>query len=144
MLTALIERMKAHYDTRAQLDDTGPFVGVDAVVKILARIRDEAEHSPLDLRAFWTLMFAAIRPIPELHDAIIELNHELLRGVSALMAAGLDCDQVRAGTDPWAAAGFITSSLRGIAYFGLLEPDNYDILAELDNLSAHVEAAFRT
>jgi AcrR family transcriptional regulator len=143
LLNALIDRMTARYGTHRLMNSTGELVGVEAVQKILRTIQHEAEHSPSGLRGFWALMFEALKPVPELRAHIADINEELRAGVAELMIAGLKAGQVRPGTDPHAAANLIASAMRGSAYFWMLDPERYDIVSELGNLSEQIEAAYR-
>jgi AcrR family transcriptional regulator len=142
LLNALIDQMTARYGTHRLMDATGDLVGVDAVQKILQTIRYEIEHSPSELRGFWALMFEALKPVPELRDHIADINEELRAGVAELMSAGLKAGQVRPGTDPHGAASLIAGAMRGSAYFWMLDPERYDIVRELDNLSEQIELAY--
>ena len=143
LLIALLERMSTRFGTERMIELVGDRVGVDALQHVVHEIRDDLRRSPDDLRGFYALIFEGLKPIPELHEHLVRTNYEFREGLATLVRAGLETGQVRAGTDPDAAAHLVANALRGAAYFWVMDPDRVDILGELDALHGYIGDLFR-
>lgn len=141
LMVVLVDRMTARYGTDRIAETIGDRTGAAAVTHIVRQIREDARRSPEGLRSFYAVMYEGVKPIPELHERLRDLNRAFLAKLVDLMAAGLESGTVRPGTDPAAAATMVASCLRGVAYFWLLDPDGFDIVDELDSLARQLDAA---
>ncbi|MGY1806212.1 TetR/AcrR family transcriptional regulator [Blastococcus sp. SYSU D00669] len=140
LLSALVERMTERFGPDRLAETVGHRSGLPALTHVVTVIRQEAERSPTELRAFYALMFEGIKPTSELHLHLRGLNRDFRGRLARFVADGIADGTVRAGADPHAVANLVTSAMRGIAYFWMLDPEEFDILAELDALSAQVAA----
>lgn len=141
LMVVLVERMTARYGPERIADTIGDRTGAAAVTHILRQIREDARRSPEGLRGFYALMFEGLKPVPALHDRLRDLNRSFRRTLVEVLALGLDAGTVRPGTDPVAAATMVASCLRGIAFFWLLDPEEFDIVDELESLARQLDAA---
>jgi AcrR family transcriptional regulator len=138
LLVALVERLSARFGPDRLGETVGRRRGLEAVLHILAEIREDAVRSPVDMRGFYALMFEAIRPVPELQDRLRELHRAFRAIVADLIAAGVADGTVRSGTDPQAAADLVVCALRGAAFLWMLDPEGAPITVELDVLAGQL------
>lgn len=141
LAVVLVERMTARYGPDRIAEIIGDRTGAVAVTHLVRQIGEDARRSPDGLRNFYALMFEGLKPVPALHERLRDLNRSFLDTVTAVLRAGLDAGTVRPGTDPAAAATLVASSLRGIAFFWLLDPERFDIDHELESLARQLDTA---
>jgi AcrR family transcriptional regulator len=141
LLAALVERMSDRFGPERITDTAAGRSGAAAVSHIVREIREDARRSPDGLRAFYALLFEGTRPVPESHERLRDINRSFRRDLAEFLSDGLAAGTVKPGIDPVAMANLVASSLRGIAYFWLLDPDEFDIVAELDHLADFVDTA---
>jgi AcrR family transcriptional regulator len=138
LLVALVEHMSTRFGHQHVLDLVGDRVGVEALQHIAREIASDVRRSPEDLRAFYVLIFEALKPIPELQQPMQELGREYRVNIVQLIAAGLDAGRLRPGTDPVVLADLFVDAVRGASYHWVLDPDEVDLVARLEALARHL------
>jgi AcrR family transcriptional regulator len=139
LVAVLVERMAARFGSDRIADTVGNRSGAAAVSHVVREIRDDARRSPDGLRGFYALLFEGVRPVPELHERLRAINRSFRYGIAEFLTRGIDAGTLRPGIDPLVAANMVTSSLRGIAYFWLLDPDDFDVVSELGRLAEFLD-----
>jgi AcrR family transcriptional regulator len=143
LLIALIERMTEQFGPGRLGATIGSRTGASAVNHILGRIAEEAETGPAQLRGFYALGFEAVKPLPEVQEHLREMNRTFQGQLAALIEAGQREGTVRSDADPLVVSRMIAYSLRGAAYFWMLDPVDHEIRAELERLGALVTDILR-
>lgn len=139
LLAVLVERMAVRFGPAGLSATVGDRSGAAAVAHLVREIRLDIARAPQDVRSFYALLFEGLKPVPELHERLRDLNSLFRRSLAEILADGLESGSVRPGTDPEAAADLVASCLRGIAYFWLLDPDDFDVSGRLEDLAAQLD-----
>jgi AcrR family transcriptional regulator len=143
LLTVLLDRMVVEWKEHELHDAIGEAVGADGIGIVINGVRESIAKSPSLMRALYVLMFEALLPVPILRDRMTELHRALRRDMTAMIEAGMAAGAVRSGIDPGAVAAMVVSALRGASYQWLLDPDDFDIDAQLRALDATARAHLR-
>jgi hypothetical protein len=118
-------------------------VGVAALVATVNAVRRQAHEHPVELRAFYALLFEGLGLLPELRPRFAEFHRRLRSETAELIARGIESGSVKTGVDPAAQAGLFLGVFRGVMYQWLLDPEDVDLDALLDEQILMLEAALR-
>lgn len=139
LVTFMFERWD-HTQLRPALERR---VGVDALVATIDAVRRQAHQNPVELRAFYALLFEGLGPLPELRPRNVEFHRRLRSETARLIALGIEAGNVRTGIDAEAQAGLFVGAFRGVMYQWLLDPEDVDLDSLLDEQIRVVESALR-
>jgi AcrR family transcriptional regulator len=114
-------------------------VGFDALRAALAQHRELLRRDP-DVRAYYTLVYAALGPMPELRGDLARAHAAQRRRVAGWIAAGIEVGEIRADADPVQQAGLYLGALRGIVYQWMIDPESIDLGQAYDTLIGTLEA----
>ena len=127
-----------HSKLRPALEDR---VGLSALVATVNAVRRQALENPVELRAFYALLFEGLGPIPELKPRFVEFHRRLRSETARLIEQGIEAGSIRRGVDAEAQAGLFIGAFRGAMYQWLLDPEDVDLDALLDEQIRMVESA---
>jgi AcrR family transcriptional regulator len=138
LLLALIDKVTVEWSAREIEPVAQTQVGAKAIRVAIDGIRASVKRNPTNVRALYTLMFEAVRPIPALQERIRTMNEQQRDYYEAAILRGIEAGTVSRETNAGAAARLIVSALRGAAFQWLLEPE-FDFDATLAALADHLE-----
>jgi AcrR family transcriptional regulator len=116
-------------------------VGVEALVATIDAVRRQAHENPVELRAFYALLFEGLGPLPELRPGFVEFHRRLRSQTASLITRGIEAGRLRPGIDADAQAGLFVGAFRGVMYLWLLDPEDVDLDALLDEQIRMIESA---
>jgi AcrR family transcriptional regulator len=116
-------------------------VGVEALVASVNAVRRQAHENPVEVRAFYALLFEGLGPIPDLRPRFVEFHRRLRSQAAQMIRDGIEAGSLRAGIDAEAQAGLFIGAFRGVMYLWLLDPEDVDLDALLDEQIRMIEAA---
>ena len=99
----------------------------DALCAAVDAVRDQVRNHPVELKAFFLLLFEAIGPLPELKLRFAEVHRLQREGIAAWIRAGIAAGSVRVDVDADAQAALFLSVFRGAMYQWLLDPDHINL-----------------
>ncbi len=118
-------------------------VGVEALVATINAVRRQAHENPVELRAFYALLFEGLGPIPELRPRFVDFHRRLRAETARLIAKGIEAGSLRPEIDAEAQAGLFVGAFRGAMYQWLLDPEAVDLDSLLDEQIRMIECALR-
>ncbi len=121
LLWAVVERAFTAWEANTLVPDIGAATGLEAVRRALRSHRTFLTEDTAALKLFYTLMFEALGPRPELAAEFARLHRELRRMSVGWIAAGIAAGDLRGDLDPETAVTLMTAALGGIAYQYLLD-----------------------
>jgi AcrR family transcriptional regulator len=139
-LMAFMFKRWDHTQLRPALEDR---VGVDALVATINAVRRQAQRDPVGLRAFYALLFEGLGPTPELGPRFVAFHRRLRSGTAAMIARGIEAGCVNSDVNPEAQAGLFIGAFRGVMYQWLLDPEDVDLDALLDEQIRMMESSLR-
>jgi AcrR family transcriptional regulator len=119
-------------------------VGVEALVATVDAVRRQAHENPVELRAFYALLFEGLGPIPELRPRFVAFHRRLRAETASLITRGIEAGSLSAGVDAEAQAGLFVGAFRGVMYQWLLDPEDVDLDSLLDEQIRMIESALST
>jgi AcrR family transcriptional regulator len=138
LLWALLERMFAHWGTERLAPAVGQRVGIEGVHAAIDATRAAMRQSPERLRAFYSLLFESLGPLPTLRPKVAAFHRRQRAGLAGLITAGMHAGTVRADVDVGTQAALVLSALRGASYQWLIDPRHFDIDRVYDEIKATV------
>ena len=127
LLASVLTDMLERWGHRSLRPAVGGRVGADALCAAVDAVRDQARNHPVELKAFFLLLFESIGPLPDLKPRFAEVHRLQREGIAAWIRAGVATGSVRADVDPDAQAALFLSVFRGAMYQWLLDPDHIDL-----------------
>jgi AcrR family transcriptional regulator len=126
LLWAVVERAFTAWEAETLVPDIGDTTGMEAVRRALRSHRTFLTGDTAALKLFYTLMFEALGPRPELAGEFARLHRELRRMSVGWIAAGSAAGDLRSDLDPETVVTLMTAALGGIVYQYLLD-DTLDL-----------------
>ncbi len=137
LATFMFERWD-HAQLRPALDGR---VGVDALVATVNAVRRQARENPVELRAFYALLFEGLGPTPDLRPRFVDFHRRLRSETARLITKGIEAGCLKTGIDVHAQAGLFIGTFRGVMYQWILDPEGVDLDALLDAQIHLIETA---
>jgi AcrR family transcriptional regulator len=138
LVQSLIERLSDRFGHEKLPETLADLVGVDALLKVITEIRDDASRSSSALRSFYALLFEGIRPIPILHEEVARMNADFARELTEYTARGHEAGRLKESVRPEDVTNLTINALRGLAYRWMVDPDSIDFIAGLDVLATQI------
>lgn len=113
---ALVEQLMHTEYERRMLPQIDPESGIDGLIDWIDAIQDEIRTAPSHMRAFYTLVFEAVGPIPSLRPWVEEWLARCVRTASACLNAANQAGQLRADVDIDGEAELFVYSGVGLRY----------------------------
>ncbi|MGH3320723.1 MAG: TetR/AcrR family transcriptional regulator [Streptosporangiaceae bacterium] len=143
LLEAVIGSIRDDFLTDlVQPPDGESMSGVRATVQLIDTYLRELRRDPRRNLATLALTVASLRELPQLQQAIRELNDDLRAGVRDLLTRGIEDRTVRPDADTTAAAGVVIAMLRGATIQWLADPDAFDIDTARQELSTVITRSY--
>ncbi|MDJ0788891.1 MAG: TetR/AcrR family transcriptional regulator [Myxococcota bacterium] len=132
LLGALVEEMFERWGDESLRPVVEGRVGADALCAVIDSVRSQAHQAPVELKAFYLLLFEALGPLPELRPRFAELHRRMRAGAAHWIRAGVEAGVVGSDVDAEAQAGLFVGAFRGAMYQWLLDPEHVDLDRLLD------------
>lgn len=116
--------------------------GLQATVHLVDTYLRELARDPRRNLAALVLTVASVRELPELQQAIGQLNESLRRGVADLLRRGQGDRTVRNEIDVDAAAAVVVAMLRGVTLQWLADSSGFNLAAARDEIAALVDVGY--
>jgi AcrR family transcriptional regulator len=127
LLATVLQDMLERWGHRSLRPAVGGQVGAAALCAAIDAVRDQARNHPVELKAFFLLLFEAIGPLPAMKPRFAEVHRLQREGIAAWIRAGIAAGSVRADVDAEAQAALFLSVFRGAVYQWLLDPEHIDL-----------------
>jgi len=121
------------YDQRA-LSRTSDKDGYDSVLLLLDSISRRVADDARKMRTFYSLMFQALGPHPDMRTYFVTFHRQLHGDLRAVIARGISDGSINPLRDPDRDADFIVANLRGVAYLWALDPEQFDAVANVAHM----------
>jgi AcrR family transcriptional regulator len=132
LLASMLEDMLERWGQRSLRPATSGRVGSDALCAAVDAVREQARNHPVELKAFFLLLFEALGPLPEMRPRFAEVHRQQREGLTRWIQAGIAAGTVRPDVDAEAQAGLFLAAFRGAVYQWLLDPEHVDLDRWLD------------
>ncbi len=113
---ALVEQLMHIEYERRMLPQIDPESGIDGLLDWIQAIQDEISSAPSHMRAFYTLVFEAVGPIPSLRPWVEEWLTRCVQTATACLNAANQAGQLRADVDIDGEAELFVYSGVGLGY----------------------------
>ncbi len=138
LLASVLEDMLERWGHRSLRPHVGDRVGADALCAAIDAVKEQARNHPVEVKAFFLLLFEALGPLPEMRPRFAEVHRQQRAGVTRWIRAGIAAGRVRADVDAEAQAGLFLAVFRGAMYQWLLDPERIDLDRLLDEQKRNV------
>jgi AcrR family transcriptional regulator len=125
---ALVEQLMHSEYERRMLPQIDPQAGIDGLLLWIETIQGEIRTAPDHMRAFYTLVFEAVGPIPSLRPWVEDWLARCVRHAAACLTAARQAGQLRDDVDIDAEAELFVYSGVGLGYRFVYDSD----LSEFD------------
>lgn len=138
LLWAVVERAFTTWESDVLFPDIGESTGMEAVRRGVSAHKRFLTEDTAALKLFYTLMFEALGPRPELAGEFARLHRDLRGMLVDRIEAGMRDGSLRDDLDPETVVTLITAALGGVVYQYLLDEalDLDRIYADLDRTLA--------
>lgn len=135
---ALIEQLMQSEYERRMLPQMDPATGIDGLLRWIEGIQSEIRSAPKHMRAFYTLVFEAVGPIPSLRPWVEDWLARCVRRATACLTAARRAGELRDDVDIDAEAELFVYSGVGLGYRFVYDSD----LSEFDRSLARWSVRF--
>jgi AcrR family transcriptional regulator len=134
LIQALTDHILAGYAERIR---SGPIAsqGMELLCDIIGFCIDDAVSNPVAVRAYQTILISGLAR-PELKAMVDLMTLQSIHDIADLIIQARDLGEVRADVDALAEASIIISSIRGVLFQWLINPDHVSL--------SHVRACLLT
>jgi AcrR family transcriptional regulator len=139
LVAALVDSIIAGYAPRVRAS-LEPGDGLERLLERIGYYIDDACRDPLTLKVFQSILVAGLTK-PELNPLVTRLNNESIDGIAALIKSARDNGEIRADARPRAEASIILSSMRGVMFLWLIDPNHVSISTVKDTLIRNIRIA---
>ena len=109
-----------------------------ALQHFITHTRASVERS-LESRAYYSLVYAALGPMPELKEDLARVHGEIKRRLASWIRSGIGSGEIRAEASPESAAAWVYAAARGIAFQWFIDPASIDLEQTYAGLSHGVQ-----
>ena len=127
LLKELVTRMLERWAVDVRDPAVGDRVGAEALRAVAGVHRDAIEQTPQGVRALYMLLFESLVDMPDLRNAMGQLDRRMRAGAENRIRAGIAKGTVRPDVDVAGQATLFLAVLRGIALQWLVDPDAVDL-----------------
>jgi AcrR family transcriptional regulator len=127
LLASVLEDTLERWGQRSLRPATAGRVGSEALCAAVDAVREQAREHPVELKAFFLLLFEALGPLPEMRPRFAEVHRQQREGLTRWIQAGIDVGAIRPDVDAEAQAGLFLAAFRGAVYQWLLDPEHVDL-----------------
>jgi AcrR family transcriptional regulator len=120
---ALLEQLMHSEYERRMLPQVDPEAGIDGLLLWIDTIQDEIRTAPRHMRAFYTLVFEAVGPIPSLRPWVEDWLARCVRHAAACLTAARQAGQLRDDVDIDGEAELFVYSGVGLGYRFVYDSD---------------------
>lgn len=140
LVDALIRRVWGRLRDEDVVPMEQPGTGMDALLSLVAALGNQAKDQPDDMRAMFVCMFDTVGTDHPLTERMVVFHQAMRTEIVASVERGLSDGSIRASVRAADTAILLVSSLRGLAYQWLLEPESFNLVEAYDMLHAHLKA----
>jgi AcrR family transcriptional regulator len=136
LLQRLVAWSTAVWDDQRVLSRSGDKSGFDSAIMLLDGISRKAadKQEARKMRTFYSLMFQALGPHPDLTEYFASFHRQLHADLQAVITRGISDGSINPRRDPDRDADFIVANLRGVAYLWLLDSEQFDPVANFAHI----------
>ncbi len=141
LIHALTDHILAGYAERLRSGST-PLQGMDLLCDVVGSCIEDAIHNPVSVRAYQIILISGLTR-PELKPMVDGMTRQSIDDIAGLILQARDLGEVRADVHPQAEASIIISSIRGVLFQWLINPDHVSLSHMRACLVANVRTTLR-
>jgi AcrR family transcriptional regulator len=142
LLLAILETMVIDWIDQSQKPELLGLTGAQAVMRSNDLTRSNIARSSTRLRAIYILFFEALFLTNKVHNRVLEYTRDYRDLLSSWIIRGIDDGTIPPIMKPEKLANLIFSTIRGIHYQWVLDPDHFSIDQALQDLNDLLEIIF--
>lgn len=125
LIHALTDHILAGYAERIR---SAPLAGqgMELLCDVIAFCIDDAVSNPESVRAYQTILISGLAR-PELKELVDRMTTQSINDIADLIIQARDLGEVRADVDAMVEASIIISSIRGVLFQWLINPDHVSL-----------------
>ncbi|MEQ1780099.1 MAG: TetR/AcrR family transcriptional regulator [Hyphomonadaceae bacterium] len=125
LIQALTDHILAGYAERMRSGST-PSQGLDMLCDVVGFCIDDAIHNPVAVRAYQIILISGLTR-PELAPMVDRMTKQSVEDIAGLIMLARETGDVRADVNALAEASIIISSIRGVLFQWLINPDHVSL-----------------
>ena len=141
LIQALTDHILAGYAERMRSGST-PHQGLDLLCDVVGFCIDDAIHNPVAVRAYQIILIGGLTR-PELKPMVEGMTRQSIDDIAGLILQARELGDVRADVLPLAEASIIISSIRGVLFQWLINPDHVSLSHMRECLVANVRSTLK-
>ena len=141
LIQALTDHILAGYAERMRSGST-PSQGLEMLCDVVGFCIDDAINNPTAVRAYQIILIGGLTR-PELKPMVDRMTMQSMDDIAGLIMLARELGEVRADVDALAEAAIIISSIRGVLFQWLINPDHVSLSHMRDCLVANVRTTLR-
>lgn len=141
LIQALTDHILAGYAERMRSGST-PHQGLDLLCDVVGFCIDDAIHNPIAVRAYQIILIGGLTR-PELKPMVDGMTRQSIDDIAGLIMQARELGEVRADVRPRAEASIIISSIRGVLFQWLINPDHVSLSHMRECLVANVRTTLK-
>jgi AcrR family transcriptional regulator len=141
LIQALTDHILAGYAERMRSGST-PHQGLDLLCDVVGFCFDDAIHNPIAVRAYQIILIGGLTR-PELKPMVDGMTRQSIDDIAGLVMQARELGEVRADVRPLAEASIIISSIRGVLFQWLINPDHVSLSHMRECLVANVRTTLK-
>ncbi len=141
LIQALTDHILAGYAERMRSGST-PHQGLDLLCDVVGFCIDDAINNPVSVRAYQIILIGGLTR-HELKPMVEGMTRQSIDDIAGLIVQARDRGDVRADVRPHAEASIIISSIRGVLFQWLINPDHVSLSHMRACLVANVRTTLR-
>lgn len=141
LIQALTDHILAGYAERMRSGST-PSQGLEMLCDVVGFCIDDAINNPTAVRAYQIILIGGLTR-PELKPMVDGMTKQSIDDIAGLIMLARELGEVRADVNPQAEASIIISSIRGVLFQWLINPDHVSLSHMRACLVANVRTTLR-
>jgi AcrR family transcriptional regulator len=127
LLRAAAGHLLRRWSDEVMLPAVGDKVGLAALREMVSEYLKVLRSPEPFAKAYHTLVYAALGPIPELRSELMQLHQELRERIADWIRKGIERGEIRGDVAPLDEATIFHGSMRGLGHQWMLDPDSVDL-----------------
>jgi AcrR family transcriptional regulator len=127
LLRAAAGHLLRRWSDEVMLPAVGGKVGLAALREMVSEYLKVLRSPEPYAKAYHTLVYAALGPIPELRSELMQLHQELRERIADWIRKGIEHGEIRGDVSPLDEATIFHGAMRGLGHQWMLDPDSVDL-----------------
>jgi AcrR family transcriptional regulator len=144
LLRSAAGHLLRRWSDEVMLPAVGDKIGLAALREMVSEYLKVLRSPEPFAKAYHTLVYAALGPIPQLRAELMLLHQELRERIAEWIRKGIERGEIRSDVDPLDEAAIFHGAMRGIGHQWMLDPESVDLerayAALIDNLERSLHA----